>query len=207
MKYQRLFIITLLLLCPFVTQAAFRWPWQTKPVTEQAKPVEVKKPAPIDPQILKQGTAKMRQWERLAESPYVKGKESLSVEFTAAELEAIVRDAAKKLKDAPLEPNSFTVKIIDQQIIINAVVLKPVRFNMQLTLSAQVVNGRLEPKVISAKAGLIPVSGALVERLANQIFGAKWRTELNRPQFVWEKFTISDNKILAQGKVNKKGKK
>ncbi len=204
MKHYLIIIVIILFTSPLVSQAAFRWPWQVKPATHQTKPTEVKKLAPIDTEVLKQGTAKMRKWERLAESPYVKGKENLSVEFTEAELESIVRDAVSKMKDAPLSADDFKVKLINGKVMVLTTVLKPVRFGAQVILSAVVKNDKLEPKIESAKAGVFPVSGHIIERLANQVFGARWRTELNRPQFVWDEIKIGEGKVVVRGHVIKK---
>ncbi len=193
-------LVATAILLPTTSQAAFRWPWQM-PASVAPKSASVV-PA-IDPNALKQGTDKVKKWELVVGAKKPKVGEKIALEFTEAELVALTREAVGKLKDAQVEASSLQVRVTDGKLTVAATILKPVKFNVQVIVSATVKDGKLVPKIEQAKAGYFPVSGQVVEKLVGQIFGAKWRESLNRPQFSWDQIKLTNGKMLVAGRMVK----
>jgi len=189
-----IFIILVTIFIPAVAMAAFRWPWaQDTPKPEEVKPVV------IDQTLLKSGTQKVRQWEKVVEAVPFRADKKVSLEFTAAEFVVIMQDAINKLKDKSLSPEGVKVEINKPNVTLSVLLIKPVRMNLSVTLTPEISGGKVNPKITSAKVGRIPISGALVEKLTNQVFGNKWRSELNRPQFYWDELKLENGKAIVSG--------
>lgn len=142
------------------------------------------------------GLAKVQQWEQVAEARGKNPATSLTLSFTAVELQAITRDALKKLKSPPLEPDSVTVQLRDGVVTVRGKMLKPFKLWVSITLTALIKQGKLEPSIVNAKLGWLPVGGRLVEDMASEVFGSRWRSELNPPGMNWKAFTIKDTVAL-----------
>ncbi|MBI5466020.1 MAG: hypothetical protein HY974_01875 [Candidatus Kerfeldbacteria bacterium] len=192
-----LIIITLIVsFTPAVAQAAFRWPWQTKVEAPALPPV-------INEEALRSSNAKLDQWEKMVAAKPFKAGQKFTAEFTATELEALTRQAIGKLKNSSLEASSFTVRLEQDKVILSAVVLRPFRFTVQVTVSAKVHNGGLVPEIKSARVGVFSVAGHIVERLANEVFGRGFRAELNPANFIWDEISISPSKVVIVGHTAK----
>ena len=143
------------------------------------------------------GQAKVDAWERAAEARGKNPPTSVSLEFTPGELQAVTREAVRRLKDAPLDPESITVATGNGQVVVSARVVRPAKFRVVVYLTARLNAGRLEASVVRAKVGWLPLSGSYVERLAGDIFGSRWRQELNPVGFSWDKFSIAETVVMS----------
>ncbi len=181
------------------SQAAFKWPWQVKTEPVQAVKGVTDTKAEVNQEALKSGLSKVRNWENLVEAKPARLNQKIQQEFTDKELLAILQDAANKLKTGTVEPKSVKLTISGDKITIKTRVLKPTKFNLELQINAKVKDSKLEPQIIYAKAGIIKVKGHVVEKLAKEIFGEKWKAELNRSAFLWDSVTIKDSKISVAG--------
>ncbi|MEK7497138.1 MAG: hypothetical protein AAB657_04550 [Patescibacteria group bacterium] len=195
-----IFVITAcFLLWAAPSEAAFKWPWQVKTEPVQAVKGITDTKAEVNQDSLKSGLAKVRSWENLVEAKPPRLNQKIQLEFTDKELLAILQNAANKLKTGTVEPRSVKLTISGDKITIKTRVLKPTKFNLELQINAKVKDGKLEPQIVYAKAGIIKVKGHVVEKLAKEIFGDKWREELNRPSFIWDSVIIKNDKVVVAG--------
>jgi hypothetical protein len=192
-KFYSLFLVAFFLGLPLVGQAAFRWPWQAK----------VSAPAVVAPVVnaeaLRNINAKVEQWEKLVAVKSFKPGQAYQAEFTAKELEALTRETINKIKNPSLEASSFTVELATGKVVLNATILKPIRFKVQVSIGAKISHGRLITEVSSARVGVFTVGGHIVERFAKEVFGDKWRDELNPSNFFWDKIDISAERVSVSG--------
>ena len=200
-KFSFVVLSVFFLILPLVGQAVFRWPWQTKVETPAASSAPV-----INTGALKSINAKVEQWERLVDVKTFKSGQKYQAEFTAAELEALTRDAINKIKNSSLEASSFKVKLETGKVVLDATVLKPIRFTAQVSVGAKINNGQLVTEIKGARIGVFPIGGHVVERLAKEVFGDKWRTELNPANFAWDGINISPERIVVAGHTLKNKK-
>ena len=147
------------------------------------------------------GQAKVAAWEQVAEARGKNPLTSISLEFTPGELQALTRAAVRQLKDAPLDPASITVGTEGGQVVVSARVVRPAKFRVVVYLTAKVTAGRLEASVVRAKVGWLPLSGSYVERLAGEVFGNRWRSELNPPGFSWDSLQVKTTVKLSGHRV------
>ncbi len=190
--YRKLILWSILPLGLLILLAGFNWYWrmsgsQTNLTTQDQKAV------------LTSGLTKVRQWERLVEADPPRGGREFNAEFNADELAAIIRNAEFEKDDPVILPASLNVSIVDQEIILSGVVRRPISFPLTVVLTAGVKDGRLVPEVVSARLGWWRFSSDYITKLANEIFGASWQTDINRPSFFWDELSINDDRLYFAG--------
>ncbi len=195
--YRKIILWSILLLFLLGLLTGFNWYWQESGSKDNSTAAE-------QAAALASGMAKVRQWERLVEADPPRGGREFDAEFSATELTAIIRDAELKKDDPVILPASLNVSIVDQEIMVFGVVRRPINFPLTVILTAGVKDGRLVPEIVSARLGWWRFSSNYIVKLANEIFGMSWQTDINRLSFSWDELSINDNRLYFAGRTTGK---
>lgn len=188
-------MVMFLVLWPVASQAAWRWLWQIKSQASQTQTV--------DESSLKSGQAKVESWQKLVDDKLAVQGQKISVEFTAEELTVLVNEALGKLKNQPLEAGSFSVVLSEDKITVKGLADKFIRFSVQAEIIPKVVQGKLEPEIISAKLGFFKIGSYFIQRIADKLWGGSWHGALNPGNFTWSEIKVSEGKVYVAGEITK----